>query len=129
MLCISRFVRGFVLPEGSVALFYVVNLLQWVIILQKRLVYYYYYPPAMFLGVAIVIVLSRANGPRVFGIRVSVDSRGGSGLLSLLLPSHDGVGSTLRLHVGLLVARIPGGQNARKPNGSVPKWERHRFPN
>ena len=26
----------------------------------------------MFLGVAIVIVLSRANGPRVFGIRVSV---------------------------------------------------------
>lgn len=72
VLCIWRFVRGFVLPEGLVALFYAVNLLQWVVIPQKRLVYYYYYPPAMFLGVAIVIVLSRANGPRVFGIRVSV---------------------------------------------------------
>ena len=71
-LCIWRFVRRFVLPEGLVALFYAVNLLQWVVIPQKRLVYYYYYPPAMFLGVAIVIVLSRANGPRVFGIRVSV---------------------------------------------------------
>lgn len=71
VLCIGRFVRGFVLPEGLVALFYAVNLLQWVVIPQNRLVYYYYYPPAMFLGVAIVIALSRANGPRVFGIRVS----------------------------------------------------------
>jgi hypothetical protein len=38
----------------------------------EALVYYYYYLPAMFPGVAIVTVLSRANGPRVFGIRVSV---------------------------------------------------------
>ena len=38
-LCIWRFVRGFVLPEGLVALFYAVNLLQWVVIPQKRLVY------------------------------------------------------------------------------------------
>ena len=72
VLCIWKFVRGFVLPEGLVAWFYAVNLLQWVVIPQKRLVYYYYYPPAMFLGVAIVIALNRANSPRVFGIRLSV---------------------------------------------------------
>ena len=71
-LCLWRFVRTFALPEGLVTLFYAVNLLQWVVIPQKRLVYYYYYPPAMFLGVAIAIVLSRANRARLFGIRVSL---------------------------------------------------------
>lgn len=71
-LCIWRFVRTFALPEGLVTLFYSVNLLQWVLIPQKRLVYYYYFPPAMFLGIAIAIVLWRMQTPRVFGIRVSV---------------------------------------------------------
>jgi len=63
---------AFALPEAMVTVFYVVNLLQWVLIPQKRLVYYYYFPPAMFLGVAITIVLWRMPSPRVFGIRLSV---------------------------------------------------------
>jgi predicted membrane-bound dolichyl-phosphate-mannose-protein mannosyltransferase len=72
LLCAWRFVRTFALPEGLVTLFYSVNLVQWVLIPQKRLVYYYYFPPAMFLGIAIVIVLWRMQTPRLFGIRVSV---------------------------------------------------------
>lgn len=71
-ICAWKFLRSFVLAEGLVTLFYAVNLLQWVVIPQKRTVYYYYYPPAMFLGVAIAIVLSRAHSPRIFGIRMSV---------------------------------------------------------
>lgn len=71
-LCAWRFWRSFALAEGLVTILYAANLLQWVIIPQKRLVYYYYFPPAMFLGVAIVIVLSRAHSPRLFGIRLSV---------------------------------------------------------
>jgi dolichyl-phosphate-mannose-protein mannosyltransferase len=67
----SPIASGF-LAEGLVTLFYAVNLLQWVIIPQKRLVYYYYYPSAMFLGVALAIVISRAHSPRLFGVRVSV---------------------------------------------------------
>jgi dolichyl-phosphate-mannose-protein mannosyltransferase len=71
-VCAWRFLRTFALPEGLVTLFYAVNLLQWVLIPQKRLVYYYYFPPAMFLGVALTIVLWRMPSPRVFGIRLSV---------------------------------------------------------
>jgi hypothetical protein len=76
-VCAWRFLRAFLksafaLPEGLVTLFYAVNLLQWVLIPQKRLVYYYYFPPAMFLGVAITIVLWRMPSPRVFGIRLSM---------------------------------------------------------
>jgi len=71
-ICAWRFLRSSALAEGLVTLFYATNLLQWVVIPQKRLVYYYYFPPAMFLGVAIVIVLSRAHSPRLFGIRLSV---------------------------------------------------------
>jgi dolichyl-phosphate-mannose-protein mannosyltransferase len=72
VVCAWRFLRSFALAEGLISLFYAANLLQWVIIPQKRLVYYYYFPPAMFLAVAIVIVLRRANSPRVFGVRVSL---------------------------------------------------------
>jgi hypothetical protein len=43
-----------------------------VLIPQKRLVYYYYFAPAMFLGVAIAIVLCRMERPRLFGIRLSL---------------------------------------------------------
>ncbi len=71
-VCAWRFLRTFALPEGLVTLFYAVNLLQWVLIPQKRLVYYYYFPPAMFLGVALTIVLWRMPSPRVFGIRLSL---------------------------------------------------------
>ena len=39
---------------------------------QKRLVYYYYFPPAMFLGVAIALILARGQAPRLFGVRVTV---------------------------------------------------------
>jgi dolichyl-phosphate-mannose-protein mannosyltransferase len=71
-LCAWRFLRSLALPEGLVTLFYSVNLLQWVLIPQKRLVYYYYFAPAMFLGVAIAIVLCRMERPRLFGIRLSL---------------------------------------------------------
>jgi dolichyl-phosphate-mannose-protein mannosyltransferase len=71
-ICAWQFIRSFALTEGLVSLLYATNLLQWVLIPQKRLVYYYYFPPAMFLAVAIVIVLSRANSPRIFGVRVSL---------------------------------------------------------
>jgi len=71
-ICAWRFLRTFSLPEGMVTLLYSVNLLQWVLIPQKRLVYYYYFPPAMFLGVAIALVLARRDTPRVFGVRVAV---------------------------------------------------------
>jgi len=71
-VCAWRFLRSFALPEGLVTLFYAVNLLQWVLIPQKRLVYYYYYPPAMFLGVAITVVLWRMPSRRLFGVRLSV---------------------------------------------------------
>lgn len=71
-LCVWKFYKSFSLAEGSVILFYAANLLQWVAIPQKRLVYYYYYPPAMFLGVAVAIVLSRAHSPRLFGLRISL---------------------------------------------------------
>jgi hypothetical protein len=52
--------------------FYAVNLLQWVIIPQRLTCYYYYFPPAMFLGVAIVIVLSRLKTQSAFNIRYSL---------------------------------------------------------
>lgn len=71
-ICAWRFLRTFSLPEGLVTLLYSVNLLQWVLIPQKRLVYYYYFPPAMFLGVAIALVLARRDTARVFGVRLSV---------------------------------------------------------
>jgi dolichyl-phosphate-mannose-protein mannosyltransferase len=75
--CIWKFLRSlatseWALAEGMVVLFYAVNLLQWVIIPQKRLVYYYYFPPAMFLSVAIAIVLRRYQSPRLFGVRISL---------------------------------------------------------
>jgi len=72
LVCAWRFCKSFVLAEGLVTLFYAVNLLQWVVIPQKRTVYYYYFPPAMFLGVAIALVLSKMEQRRVFGVRVSV---------------------------------------------------------
>lgn len=72
VLCAWRFLRSWALAEGLVTLFYLINLLQWVVIPQKRLVYYYYFPPAMFLGVAIAIMLSRMQKPCLFGVRVSV---------------------------------------------------------
>jgi dolichyl-phosphate-mannose-protein mannosyltransferase len=72
VVCAWRFLRSQWMAEGLVTLFYAVNVLQWVVIPQKRLVYYYYYPPAMFLGVAIAIVLSRARSTQVLGIRLSV---------------------------------------------------------
>lgn len=68
----SSVLRSGLLAEGLVTLFYAVNLLQWLVIPQKRHCYYYYYPPAMFLGVATVIVLHRAQSPRLFGMRVSI---------------------------------------------------------
>jgi len=72
LICGWRFLRSFPLAEGLVTLLYTSNLLQWVVIPQKRLVYYYYFPPAMFLGVAIVIVLARARSQRLFGIRLTL---------------------------------------------------------
>ncbi len=71
-ICAARFLRSFALPEGLVTLLYSVNLLQWILIPQKRLVYYYYFPPAMFLGVAIALILARGQAPRLFGVRVTV---------------------------------------------------------
>ena len=68
----SSLLHSGLLAEGLVTLFYAVNLLQWLVIPQKRHCYYYYYPPAMFLGIAMVIVLHRARSPRLFGMRVSV---------------------------------------------------------
>lgn len=65
-ICAWRFLRSFTLAEGLLTLLYAVNLLQWVVIPQKRLVYYDYFPPAMFLGVAIVMVLSRMQDARLF---------------------------------------------------------------
>jgi hypothetical protein len=70
--CAWRFVRSHALPEGLVTIFYAVNLLQWVLIPQKRLVYYYYFPPAMFLGVALAIVLGRMPSQRLFGVRLGL---------------------------------------------------------
>jgi len=72
LVCAWRFLRSFLLVEGLVTLLYLSNLLQWVVIPQKRLVYYYYFPPAMFLGVALVIVLARARSQRLFGVRLTV---------------------------------------------------------
>ncbi len=72
LICAWRFCRSHALPEGLVTLFYVVNLLQWVIIPQRRTVYYYYYGPAMFLGVAIAIAMARTQTRRLFGVRIEV---------------------------------------------------------
>jgi len=68
----SSILHSGLLAEGLVTLFYAVNLLQWLFIPQKRHCYYYYYPPAMFLGIAMVIVLHRAQSPRLFGMRISI---------------------------------------------------------
>ncbi len=57
------------IPEALVALLYVFNLIQWLVIPQKLTCYYYYYPPAMFLGVALVIVLARARRWSFAGLR------------------------------------------------------------
>jgi predicted membrane-bound dolichyl-phosphate-mannose-protein mannosyltransferase len=72
LLCAWNFLRTRYLPEGLVVLFYAVNLLQWVLIPQQRTVYYYYYPPAMFLGVAMVVVLSRMRWKRICGVRIEL---------------------------------------------------------
>lgn len=64
--------RSEALPEAMVIIFYAVNLLQWLVIPQKMTCYYYYYPPAMFLGVAIVIALSRAKMKSIAGLRISL---------------------------------------------------------
>ena len=72
LMCAWKFCKSPALPEGLIVLFYAVNLLQWVAIPQPRTVYYYYYPCAMLLGVAIAIALSRAQSPRILGVRISL---------------------------------------------------------
>jgi dolichyl-phosphate-mannose--protein O-mannosyl transferase len=74
LICAMRFLRHRfnAIPEAMVVLFYAVNLLQWAVIPQKMSYYYYYYPAAMFLAVAIAIVLRRADNPSVLGLRVSL---------------------------------------------------------
>jgi dolichyl-phosphate-mannose-protein mannosyltransferase len=72
LICAWRFCRSLALPEGLVTLFYAVNLLQWAIIPQQRTVYYYYYPSAMFLSVAIVLVIERIQTQRIFGVRIGL---------------------------------------------------------
>ncbi|HEX4783139.1 MAG TPA: phospholipid carrier-dependent glycosyltransferase [Candidatus Sulfotelmatobacter sp.] len=72
LICAWRFCRLRTLPEGLVTLFYAANLLQWVIIPQRRTVYYYYYGSAMFLGVALAIVLGRTQTRRLFGVRLEI---------------------------------------------------------
>jgi predicted membrane-bound dolichyl-phosphate-mannose-protein mannosyltransferase len=72
LTCAWTFLKTRALPEGLVVLFYAVNLLQWVLIPQQRTVYYYYFPPAMFLGVAIAIMLGRMRRQRIFGMRISL---------------------------------------------------------
>ncbi len=57
------------IAEAMVSLLYFINLLQWLVIPQKLTCYYYYYPPAMFLGVALVIVLARARRWSFAGLR------------------------------------------------------------
>jgi len=67
--CAWKFCRSLSLPEGLVTLLYGANLLQWVIIPQHRTVYYYYYPCAMFLTVALAIVLGGMQDRRILGVR------------------------------------------------------------
>jgi dolichyl-phosphate-mannose-protein mannosyltransferase len=67
--CLRRF--GQSLPETLVLLLYGANLLQWAVTPQKCLYYYYYFPAAMFLGMAIPVLLSRLPA-RLFGARLSV---------------------------------------------------------
>ena len=74
LICATRFLRHRfdAIPEALVVLFYGANLLQWAVIPQKMSYYYYYYPAAMFLAVAIAIVLRRANKPSILGLRISL---------------------------------------------------------
>jgi 4-amino-4-deoxy-L-arabinose transferase-like glycosyltransferase len=70
VFCAYRFWRFADLRAGLVALLYVANVLQWVVTPCKGLLYYYYYPAATFLGVAIVVMLSRIRRSQVFGVRL-----------------------------------------------------------
>ncbi len=70
-ICARRIWQKLPLPETLVVLFYAANLLQWAVTPRKVSYYYYYYPAAMFLGVAIALVLHRSGQRRLFGVRLS----------------------------------------------------------
>jgi len=67
--CVWRFFKSLAPREGLVLILYAANLLQWAFTPHKGMYYYYYAPAAMFLGVAIALVLNQMP-PRIFGVRV-----------------------------------------------------------
>ena len=69
--CAWRFFKSLASREGLVLLLYAANLLQWAFTPHKGMYYYYYTPAAMFLGVAIALVLNQLP-PRIFGVRVGL---------------------------------------------------------
>ena len=69
--CAWRFFKSLASREGLVLLLYVANLLQWAFTPHKGMYYYYYTSAAMFLGVAIALVLNQLP-PRIFGVRVGL---------------------------------------------------------
>jgi dolichyl-phosphate-mannose--protein O-mannosyl transferase len=69
--CVWRFFKSLAPREGLVLILYVANLLQWAFTPHKGMYYYYYTPAAMFLGVAIALVLNQMP-PRIFGVRVGL---------------------------------------------------------
>jgi hypothetical protein len=71
-ICAWKFLRSFVLAEGLVTLFYAVKPSRAGRDSTKAHRLLLLLPAAMFLGVAIASVLSRAHSPRIFGIRMSV---------------------------------------------------------
>jgi dolichyl-phosphate-mannose--protein O-mannosyl transferase len=69
--CVWRFFKSLAPREGLVLILYAANLLQWAFTPHKGMYYYYYTPAAMFLGVAIALVLNQMP-PRIFGVRVGL---------------------------------------------------------
>jgi len=69
--CAWRFFKSLASREGLVLLLYAANLLQWAFTPHKGMYYYYYTSAAMFLGVAIALVLNQLP-PRIFCVRVGL---------------------------------------------------------
>jgi dolichyl-phosphate-mannose-protein mannosyltransferase len=71
LYCARRFARS--LPETLIVSLYVINMLQWAVTPQQCMYYYYYFPAAMFVGMAIPIVLLRMPA-RCYGVRLCIVS-------------------------------------------------------
>lgn len=74
MICIWRLCkyRTAAIAETMIVVLYTVNVFQWIVIPQKMTCYYYYYPPVIFLGIAIVVAISRLRTRTIAGINISL---------------------------------------------------------